>query len=221
MGTVSVLAIAAFSLLAVTGSRASGDLVVEPRMTIAPGGAGAPRVALTLDACPGGADRRILGTLVENGIPATFFVTARWIARNPVSVARLLQHPDLFEIENHGARHVPAIDRAIRIYGLAAAGSAEGVRAEVEEGARAIRAATGQSPTWFRGASARYTESSLALIRAMNVKVAGYSIAGDGGAQLGAAATASRIARARDGDASWRTSITLSDRPDRVSWQAF
>jgi len=200
MRLVRVAAIIAFCILGAAGAVASGNPVVEPHMTIPPGGKSAPRVALTLDACRGKADERILAALVENRIPATFFVTALWIARNPGAMTVLLQYPDLFEIENHGARHVPAIDRAMRVYGLTAAGSPEAVLAEVEGGARAIRVATGRSPTWFRGAAAKYTYSSLALIQAMNIKIAGYSIAADGGALLGARMTALRIEKAHDGD---------------------
>lgn len=172
----------------------------EPHMTIAPGGKNSPRVALTLDACDGKVDGRILAALVEQRIPATFFVTARWIARNPQAMKVLLQNADLFEIENHGERHLPAIDRPMRVYGLEAAGSPQAVQAEVEGGARAVKAATGHDPTWFRGAAAVYTESSLALIKALNFKVAGFSVAADGGAMLGAGPTAQRVEKAHDGD---------------------
>jgi peptidoglycan/xylan/chitin deacetylase (PgdA/CDA1 family) len=193
-------AVVALCLLGAQGGHGTDNPVVEPRMTIPPGGNAAPRVALTFDACSGAADRRILVALVQNEIPATFFVTARWIARNPGSLDVLLRHGDLFEIENHGYRHVPAIDRAMWVYGLAAAGSSAAVRAEVEGGARAVAEATGRSPKWFRGATARYTQSSLALIRSMNISVAGYSIASDSGALLGARTTALRIGAAHDGD---------------------
>jgi len=110
-----LVAVVGLCLLGAASGFASGNSLVQPRMTIPSGGTNAPRVALTLDACPGKADERILAALVENRIPATFFVTTRWMARNPKAMAILLQHPDLFEIENHGARHVPAIDRAMRV----------------------------------------------------------------------------------------------------------
>jgi peptidoglycan/xylan/chitin deacetylase (PgdA/CDA1 family) len=157
-------------------------------------------VALTLDACSGQADERILKALIDNRIAATIFATARWIRRNPDAMAELNAHRDLFEVENHGERHLPAIDRPMRVYGIAAAGSPEAVKAEVEGGALAVAAATGRSPVWFRGATAEYTTTSLALIQSLHMAVAGFSIAADEGALLDAGTTARRIERAKDGD---------------------
>ena len=165
-GAAARIAALLLCLLAAAPAGAADGGLVEPRLTVVKGGPAAPRVALTFDACDGAADQRIIGTLVEHRIPATFFVTARWIARNRATLAALASHPDLFAIENHGARHLPAIDREVQVYGLSAAGSPAAVLAEVEGGARAIAAATGRSPTWFRGAAALYTTDSLAIVRA-------------------------------------------------------
>ena len=57
-------------------------LLVEPSLHIASGGA-SPQVALTLDACTGAADGRILDELVADHVPATIFVTGRWLRHNP------------------------------------------------------------------------------------------------------------------------------------------
>ncbi len=158
-----------------------------------------PRVALTFDACSGKTDDRILSTLVDNRIPATIFVTARWVKRNAAAMAVFKAHPDLFEIENHGAMHVPAVDRPASIYGIAAAGSPQAVETEVAGGAAAI-VAQGLQPHWFRGATAKYSLSSIGQIRQMGFRVAGYSVNGDGGSLLGAGAAQKRFASARDGD---------------------
>ena len=40
-------------------------------------------IPLTLDACSGAFDAALVDTLVQRRIPATLFVTARWLARNP------------------------------------------------------------------------------------------------------------------------------------------
>jgi peptidoglycan/xylan/chitin deacetylase (PgdA/CDA1 family) len=111
-----------------------------------------------------------------------------------------MAHPDLFDIENHGENHVPAIDLPVSVYGIAAAGSSEAVAQEVNGGKNAIIAATGNSPRWFRGATAKYTTSSMAEINRLGERVAGYSINGDGGSLLGASVAAKRIASAGDGD---------------------
>ena len=173
--------------------------IVEPSLHIAPGGAAGPRVALTFDACMGKTDTRILSALIENKLPATIFVTARWLKHNQSFLAELKAHPDLFEIQNHGAVHVPAVDRAMKIYGIAAAGSPQAVAREVEGGAAAIRA-TGIEPRWFRGSTARYSRSAIAQIRKLGFRIAGYSVNGDGGSLLGARASEKRIAGAKDGD---------------------
>lgn len=177
----------------------AGGRLVEPQLHLE-SSAGGRRVALTLDACSGATDTRILSALVENAIPATIFVTARWLKRNPDTVRLLLAHPDLFELENHGARHVPAVDEAGSIYGIAAAGSPEAVAAEVEGGASGMTALGLEKPRWFRGATAKYTPSAIAQIRGMGYRVAGYSLNADQGATLGAASVEKRVAAAKDGD---------------------
>nr|WP_250811890.1 polysaccharide deacetylase family protein [Neorhizobium tomejilense] len=175
--------------------------LVEPHLHVSlSGNASHPRVALTFDACMGKADERILSTLVRERIPATIFVTARWLRNNPQSVAIFLQNLDLFELENHGQNHVPAVDVPALIYGIAAAGSPEAVRQEVTGGADAMRAAGFSAPRWFRGSTAKYDPSAIRQIRDMGYRVAGYSLNGDGGSLLGADVTEKRIAAARDGD---------------------
>ena len=174
--------------------------LVEPKLRLESQAKGAaPRVALTFDACSGKTDARILSTLIDNRIPATIFVTARWLKRNAATMAIFKAHPDLFEIENHGAMHVPAVDRPVSIYGIAAAGSAQAVAAEVAGGAGAIEA-EGLQPHWFRGATAKYTLSSIGQIRQMGFRVVGYSVNGDGGSLLAAGAAQKRFASAKDGD---------------------
>lgn len=174
--------------------------LIEPKLHVPKGGNAAPHVALTLDACSGATDRRILDLLITEEIPATFFVTGRWIRKNHEALALIAARPDLFEVENHGLNHVPAIDLSGTVYGIAAAGSMDAVRKEVDEGARFITDAGLAAPRWFRGATARYTPASAAEIRAMGYRIAGYSLNADGGASVAAKTAARRIAAARDGD---------------------
>ena len=176
-----------------------GAGLVEPKLTV-PKGGNVVRVALTFDACMGKTDLRILDTLINENVPATLFVTARWLKHNPQALSRIVARPDLFELENHGENHIPAVDRPVSIYGIPAAGSPEAVAKEVQYGAAAIRAATGLESHWFRGATARYSPSSIAAIRAMGFEIGGYSVNGDGGSLLGARETENHIASARDGD---------------------
>ena len=107
------------------------------------------RVALTLDACEGRTDNRILDALVDNRIPATIFITGKWLNHNAEALATMRAHPDLFELENHGARHIPAVDSPVTVYGIKAAGSTDAVTAEVEGGATASRMPANRRRTGF------------------------------------------------------------------------
>ncbi len=199
MRTFGRLLIAA-GLAAVLVTSASAAALVEPKLHLRPSGEAHPRVALTLDACGGRTDERILSALVANRIPATIFVTGTWLQRNAGALAIMRAHPDLFELEDHGARHIPAVDVPSTIYGLRSAGSTEAVRTEVEAGASALVGRGGPAPRWFRGATAKYSQSSIAEIRRLGFRIAGFSINGDGGSLLSAGETERRVSSARDGD---------------------
>jgi len=190
----------AIALSVWAASAAHAAPLVEPTLRLKADGGSAGRVALTLDACGGQTDTRILSALVDNRIPATIFVTGIWLKRNAAAVEIMRAHPDLFELENHGGHHIPAVDTPRKIYGIRSAGSPEAVQAEVESGAAALARTGEPAPKWFRGATAEYSPSAIAMIRKLGFKIAGFSINGDGGSLLGARQTARRIAAAKDGD---------------------
>jgi len=139
-----------------TASAGNAAALLEPTLHLKPRGVegAGGHVALTLDACGGKTDTRILSALVDNRIPATIFVTGIWLKRNAEAVGIMRAHPDLFELENHGGRHIPAVDTPRKIYGIRSAGSPDAVQAEVESGAAALASAGGPAPKWFRGATA-------------------------------------------------------------------
>lgn len=156
-------------------------------------------VALTLDACSGAVDQGLLDTLVRLRIPATLFVTQRWLRRHPDTVAWLQARAAQFEIENHGARHVPAVVGR-SLYGMSGPASAEGVTQEVRGGRDAIVQALGSTPRWYRGAGARYDSVSLKAIEGQGLRVAGFSVNVDDGASLPAPRVAARLHRVQPGD---------------------
>lgn len=104
-----------------------------------------PRVALTFDAehpdrplCPPGTAERILDTLRDAGVRATFFVQSRWATANPVTARRIAREGHL--VAHHSKFHarMPLL-------------SDEGLRADVREGEEEIREITGTDPRpWFR-----------------------------------------------------------------------
>lgn len=202
----------AAGLALVAAPARAAEPVLMPRLRLAPS-SGAPRVALTLDACSGRADLRVLGGLMRLGVPATVFVTGRWLRANPETAALLRDRSNQFSLQNHGARHVPAVLGGARLYGIAVAGTIEAVRDEVAGGAAAIEAIGAPAPRWYRGATALYSPAVLAAIRAMGFRIAGFSLNGDEGASLPAARVAARIAAARDGD----VIIAHTNHPERPS----
>ena len=173
--------------------------VVEPGLRVKGSGSGRT-VAVTLDACPGRFDPRIADVLVAKGIPATIFVTEIWMRWNPDGLAYFLARPDIFTLENHGARHLPPVLGDALVYGLAPAGTVEAIRAEVLDGAAAVAKATGRQPRWYRGAAGLYSPAAIPVIEALGFKVAGYSLNADEGASLPPRMVARRLAAAKDGD---------------------
>ena len=194
----NLIALALFAFFNIAFAKA--ETLLEPHMTIAKGQYEGPRVALTFDACTGKVDERILNALINNNIPSTIFVTARWLKRNPKAIEEIKAHPELFEIENHGAKHLPAIDVPMTVFGLQSAGSPEALQTEIDGGALAVMTTFDVAPHWYRGAAALYTKSSENQIANMNFKLAGFSFSGDGGASFSEKKAAKTIAAAQDGD---------------------
>jgi peptidoglycan-N-acetylglucosamine deacetylase len=103
------------------------------------------RVALTFDAehpsrphCPPGVTERILSTLSEAGVRATFFLQGRWVSAQPDLARSITEAGHL--IGNHSHYHA-------RFSFL----SPEGIREDLERAERAIREDTGADPRpWFR-----------------------------------------------------------------------
>jgi peptidoglycan-N-acetylglucosamine deacetylase len=104
-----------------------------------------PRVALTFDAehpdrprCPPGNAERILDTLRDAGVRATFFVQGRWARSNPETARRIAEDGHL--VGNHSNYHV----RSTYL-------SDDGIARDVTEGADAIAEICRADPRpWYR-----------------------------------------------------------------------
>ena len=87
-------------------------VAVKPSFTeaqvIKSGPPSCPGVALTFDLCPvrngAGYDQVLIDYLIEQKIPATFFMSGKWIAKHDRQVKALLQIP-FFEVGTHGEVH--------------------------------------------------------------------------------------------------------------------
>lgn len=180
-------------------ARAVLPLEVHQHLVLAPEDGKA--VALTLDACGGAYDSALIDFLIASRIPATLFVTRKWLDRNPAAVAVLRAHADLFDIEDHGANHVPAvIGIGRKVYGIAGEADLAHLQSEVREGAAAIHADTGANPRWYRAATAMYDQEALKAIGDMGYQVAGFSVNADAGATLKREAIIARLAKVQAGD---------------------
>jgi peptidoglycan/xylan/chitin deacetylase (PgdA/CDA1 family) len=189
------------------------DAIIEPEMRLVLP-AGAPRtVAITLDACSGAADLRIIETLLDLSIVATIFVTGLWLRGNPQALSLLAGRPDLFALQNHGERHLPPVLGSRTVYGLKVAGTLEAVQREVDRGADAVVAAGCPRPHWYRGAAALYSPAAVSAIEAEGWRIAGYSLSADQGASLPAASVAHRMASAASGE----VILAHVNQPNRLS----
>lgn len=172
---------------------------IHDRLVPQPGQAMA--VALTLDACSGGYDGDLIEFLIRRRIPATIFATRKWLARNPIGVSVIKAHLDLFDVEDHGENHIPAVIGAgRRVYGIPGEPDVVHLRREVTEGARAITEIIGIAPHWYRGATAEYDAQSIDEIGKLGYRIAGFSVNADAGATLNRRAIAGRLKRVKAGD---------------------
>ena len=107
------------------------------------------KIALTLDACGGKYDEDLINFLIRNQIPATIFATKKWLVRNPQAIVVIKAHLDLFDVEDHGEKHIPAvIGKGRTVYGIPGEPDVIHLRREVVEGAHAVEKVTGIAPRW-------------------------------------------------------------------------
>lgn len=162
---------------------------------------GEKRIALTLDACSGQFDDDLVEYLIRKRIPATIFATKKWLDKNPHGVAVIKAHLDLFDVEDHGEKHIPAvIGKDRKVYGIPGEPDLIHLRREVLAGAQAVEDAIGVAPRWYRGATAEYDEQAIREIDRLGYKIAGFSVNADEGATAKKPAIEKRLERVRAGD---------------------
>jgi peptidoglycan/xylan/chitin deacetylase (PgdA/CDA1 family) len=159
------------------------------------------RIALTLDACTGKYDHDLINFLILHHIPATIFATKKWLDENPFGVSVIKAHLDLFDVEDHGENHIPAVIGAGRkVYGIPGEPDLIHLRREVLLGARAIQKATGIAPHWYRDATAEYDPQAIQEIEKLGYKIAGFSVNADSGATLKKIAIEKKLENVKAGD---------------------
>jgi peptidoglycan/xylan/chitin deacetylase (PgdA/CDA1 family) len=158
-------------------------------------------IALTLDACSGKYDDDLIEFLIRNRIPATIFATKKWLDQNPHGLSIIKAHLDLFDVEDHGEKHIPAVIGVGRkVYGIPGEPDIIHLRREVLEGARAVEEVTGVAPHWYRDATAEYDAQSIKEIGKLGYKIAGFSVNADDGATSKKIAIEKRLEHVKAGD---------------------
>lgn len=161
-----------------------------------------PVIALTFDACgsPGdGVNTALLSMLERERVPATLFLSGRWIDKFP-TVAQALARNPLFTIGNHGQNHRPASLYGASVYGLPGTGSLAEFQAEFDSNARKIQRLTGTYPRLCRSGGAYWDTDAVAALNQMGSQAIGFSVLGDRGATYNRSQIAQAIASARPGD---------------------
>ncbi len=142
-------------------------------------------IALTFDACGGpggnGYDAKLIEYLEREKIPATLFISGKWIDANR-DVLRELAKNHLFEIENHGLSHKPCSVNGRSVRGKKGTKSVAEVFSEIEQNAIKIQTLTGAKPRYYRPGAAACDEICVEIANAVGYEVVNFSVLGDAGA---------------------------------------
>ena len=140
-------------------------------------------VALTLDACDGAYDERLIEVLRNNRVPATLFVSGLWLQRHSATLRELAGDP-LFEIENHGDLHRPLSISGKAVFGLRGTQNIDEVVDEIEIQAERIWQITGRRPIFFRPAGGYADDVAVRAANDLGHEVVSFTVSGDGGTRF-------------------------------------
>jgi peptidoglycan/xylan/chitin deacetylase (PgdA/CDA1 family) len=143
-------------------------------------------VALTFDLCPvrgaGGYDTPLIALLTERRIPATFFLSGRWMAAHEAEVGALLAVP-FFEVGTHGQAHahLPLLD-------------AEEQRVEMQGPVTLLERRYGHRARLFRPPYGEYDDRTIEVARALDLRFILWNlVSGDPDPRLARAAIVARM----------------------------
>jgi peptidoglycan/xylan/chitin deacetylase (PgdA/CDA1 family) len=142
-------------------------------------------LALTFDACGGprgsAYDETLIRYLENEKIPATLFISGKWMDTNP-DILRALSRGPLFEIANHGLNHKPCSTIGRSAYGIKGTKNIREIFDEIELNALRIQTTTGSKPRYFRPGTAYSDEVCVEIAHALGHEVVNFSVRGDAGA---------------------------------------
>jgi peptidoglycan/xylan/chitin deacetylase (PgdA/CDA1 family) len=136
-------------------------------------------VAFTFDACGGkngnGYDKELIDYLRIEKIPATLFISGKWIDAQYNAFVNL-SRDSLFEIENHGLNHRPcSVDGEIA-YGIKGTSGIKEAFDEIEANARKIEAITNHRPSFYRSATDYINETCVKMASGLGITVVSYEV---------------------------------------------
>jgi peptidoglycan/xylan/chitin deacetylase (PgdA/CDA1 family) len=136
-------------------------------------------IAFTFDACGGkngdGYDIELINYLREQKIPATLFISGKWIDSH-FSDFLVLSKDKNFEIENHGLKHQPSSVNGASVYGIHGTSDIEDAYDEIEANALKIKAITNHYPQFYRSATAYIDEASAAMAIKLGITTISYDV---------------------------------------------
>ncbi|MFO0706870.1 MAG: polysaccharide deacetylase family protein [Nitrospira sp.] len=145
-----------------------------------------PGIALTFDLCPvkksPGYDRALVDYLIEHQIPATFFMSGKWIAKHDPEVEQLLGI-GFFEVGTHGEvhAHLPMHD-------------AKEQREEIAAPVRFLSGHYAHDTTLFRPPYGEYNDTTVEVVKQLGLRFIQWNIeSGDPDPTLTADQIAARI----------------------------
>ncbi|MFF7245153.1 polysaccharide deacetylase family protein [Embleya sp. NPDC008237] len=141
--------------------------------------------ALTFDACGGKGgseyDRALIDFLRERSVPATLFVNSRWVDENLPTLRQLAADP-LFEIANHGTRHLPLSVSGRAAYGIPGTRDAGEVYDEITGNRAKLTELLGRPPRFFRSGTAYCDDVAARIVTDVGERFASFHVNADGGA---------------------------------------
>jgi peptidoglycan/xylan/chitin deacetylase (PgdA/CDA1 family) len=159
---------------------------VTEAQVVKAGPASCPAVALTYDLCPvrasPGFDRELIDFLIEHKVPATFFMSGRWMVKHEAEVKKLLAVP-FFEIGTHGEvhAHLPLHD-------------VEEQQQEIMGPVRLLKTKYGHPSTLFRPPYGEYDDVTVEAVKALGLRFILWNIeSGDPDPTLSAEAILTRV----------------------------
>jgi peptidoglycan/xylan/chitin deacetylase (PgdA/CDA1 family) len=136
-------------------------------------------LAFTFDACGGKTgsryDKELIEYLRKENIPATLFVSGKWIDANFETFLAIAKDT-LFEIENHGLNHRPCSIDGESEYGIQGTSDAAEAFDEIEANARKIEALTQHKPRFYRSATAFIDEACVRMARQLGITTVSFQI---------------------------------------------